>query len=697
MLRLFFIFVIWFAAFNPALATDKKSITLDVSSAKLVSSHSSVAKGQNFQIGFHLRPIDGWHSYWINPGDSGAPPILDWTVPDGVIVSEGRFEAPERLPSGGLMTYGYARPTTIVYDVSLPENYNKSSVTFSVSGEWLVCDKECIPQFGDLSLTLPVGESTLVLDSFELSDFYANQPEASWWDSNILDMGNTVDLSLAMTIEESADFTDAYFFPHQEGVIVYTDRPAVTIFDDGLLLTFQRPGAEIVPKTVSGVLELTQKNGEKLFFNIHPVLSDWTTERGPAELDTDFALTPQSGPQMSIPQALVFAFLGGLILNLMPCVFPVLSLKAFAFMQAGSMEKRERRMEGWSYTAGILFSFLVIGVLLLVLRQSSDILWGFQLQDPRFVAVMVIILVIMTLSLAGIFHISTGLEGAGQSLTTKDGPVGAFFTGMLATLVATPCTAPLMAPAIGFAFSQSSLIMLIILLTLGFGLAFPFLLLSYSETLAAKMPRPGPWMEKVKQGLAFPMLMTALWLASVYANQTGDTLLLLLVATVIAFLIWLREQLTGRLLRTVILLLTLGLAAAFIATPGVIVKKSAVETSAEAESTLYTPERVKALQQEGKPVFVYFTADWCITCKVNERVALKRDETQAMFGQHNITVLVSDETAGLSAHTQAILTQYGRAGIPLYLYYPMDGSEARLLPSVITINILKDYIVGKGI
>lgn len=669
-------------------------ITLDVSKAQLISQSTQIAKGDQVSLAFTIKPKDGWHSYWVNPGDSGAAPIFKWSKPDAIKIAEPKFQAPIKINTSGIVTYGFKGQSTIMFDVTIPADYSDNQLDISLDAEWLICEEECIPQFGTFNLSLPVTDSrvenkehTSVFD-----DFSANAVEPSWWNSKISYNQVSATLQLYMDPSEMTDIVSAQYFPYTMDVLNYSAEQTIAKMDDGLYISFEHSNEQL-PEKAAGVLSLTNKDGETSHYELIPTIESTVPTAGKS---TDqIAVAPVTFP---IWQALIFAFFGGLLLNLMPCVFPVLSLKAFAFVSTGGMTRRERLIEGWAYTAGILASFAVIVLALIILRSGGQALgWGFQLQSPGFVGFMVVMLVLVAMSLGGIFNFQTGFEGAGQGLAQKSGPQGAFFTGVLATLVATPCTVPLMAPAIGFALTQSDPILFMTLMSLGFGLASPFLLLAYSDWLASKMPRPGAWMDTVKQALAFPMILTAFWLTSVYAEQTGGFLTLLALVTVVAFFVWLREKLSSRLLQIIALGLVLAITAYITFGPKETVQTTAQSAASASASGAFTPEKVQKLQAEGKPVFVYFTADWCITCKVNEKLALKRDETQEMFKKHGITLLKSDETAKFSDATLKILKKHGRAGIPLYLYYPSDGSGERLLPSVITVDILKEWIEGKGV
>ncbi|WP_045858103.1 protein-disulfide reductase DsbD family protein [Teredinibacter purpureus] len=395
-----------------------------------------------------------------------------------------------------------------------------------------------------------------------------------------------------------------------------------------------------------------------------------------------------------LPAILLGALLGGLILNLMPCVFPVLSLKALSFASSGH-SGHQQRQHGWAYTVGVVGSFIVAAATILVAREAGEMLgWGFQLQHPVFVAALIYLFLVMGLNLFGMFELGTQFMGAGQSLTTGGGVRASFFTGVLAAVVASPCTAPFMATALGVALTQSVPVALLIFATLGFGMALPFLALSYSPKLANYLPQPGAWMDILKQVLAFPLLATAIWLLWVLGHQVGSSgiALILSSALLICFALWLTRFSPGstayKLLLRVLIVASLFTAAQ--TTWGV---RHLQATQTTAHSTQWTPFSLAGLEQlraEGKPVFVNFTADWCITCKVNERVAFHSDTFFNAAQQQNITLMKADWT-NPNDEIATALKRYNRSGIPLYLMFPAKiGSEPAILPQFLTPSILND-------
>lgn len=654
------------------------------SEAALHSEVAAVEAGDTIWLAFRVTPREGWHTYWKNPGDSGASIILDWSLTSGRVAGDAQFAAPHRVPYGPLMNYGFEGVQTLL----IPVEASQGGISGTLEAEWLVCEVECVPQIGTFDVAVPEGAT--IPDPAGTDVFSAARlalPEPSFWSARLELGAETSVLTLFMDSSELAGLQAAYFFPEEEGVLGYANDQAMSVSEEGLVLTFTRPSGAPDVDNPNGVIEFTLNDGSTEYFALEPSLKLLT----PAEPPTTGAPTTSSVPALPIWQALLFALVGGLILNLMPCVFPVLSLKAFAFVSANYKTAANRQKEGWAYTLGIWVSFMVIVAALLAIRAGGTAIgWGFQLQEPLFVAAMAALMVIVALSLSGMFNIQFGVEGTGQSLAAREGTTGAFFKGVLAALVATPCTAPFMAPAIGFALTQPVLIVLLIFTFLALGLALPFLLLSYSPALARMMPRPGAWMETVKQGLAFPMYLTAAWLIYVFDRGVGPvgTLILLAAIVGIVFAIWLWQQGTGAIVR--------GFATLFVGLSlyGVLSEpwiEPEQQLGAQVREAAYSEKALAEAVGGDTPVLAYFTADWCITCKVNERVALFTDATQAALKARDVLVMKGDWT-NRDAEIARLLASHGRAGVPLYLYFPAGSTEPLVLPEILGPNSIVNVL-----
>jgi thiol:disulfide interchange protein len=640
-------------------------------------------------LAVEIEPREGWHSYWQNPGDSGAAPILDWRLPEGVRAANPLYSVPELIPVGPLANYGYHGSSVLL--VELETDANLSGKPLILEAEWLICEVECVPQFATVSLDGTVGSGDKIIDNAELfSKTRAKLPEPSYWAST-LEIGPAQSvLTVFMAPGDVQDVERAYFFAGQDGVLAYAAPQSWAWTDTGLKLSLTRESGSQAPEKANGIIVLESSDGTRSSFMLSPKVKviETPTATAPAQQISYASAMP-------LWQAALFALFGGLILNLMPCVFPVLSLKAFSFLSANYKTEANRRMEGIAYTLGIWVSFMVIVAVLIALRAGGAAIgWGFQLQEPLFVALMMVLMTFVALSLSGFFNISLGsAEGAGQGLASREGAQGAFFKGVLAALVATPCTAPLMAPAIGFALTQPLITVFIVFSLLALGLALPFLALSFIPAFARLMPRPGAWMEKMKEALAFPLYLTAAWLLYIFDRQVGAVATLLLLGGLIAsiFGIWLWKQGEGRLLRGFAILFVLGGIVFIASKPWGDLTEQAAQVAEDSEP--YSDARVAELVAEGRPVFAYFTADWCITCKVNERVVLATDDIQKAFRDGGITVLKGDWT-NRNAEIAAVLARYGRAGVPLYLYFPAGTSDAVVLPEILTKGAVTSALNG---
>lgn len=654
------------------------------SEAILYLESSTLRTGTNW-LAFHVVPREGWHTYWKNPGDSGAAPIFDWQLPEGVTAGKAQFQVPEKIPVAHLMNYGYSTASTILVSLEIDESLVGGQLSIPLAIEWLVCEVECVPQIAEWSFEFTV-DSQSAMDPVTANVFAAARaamPDYSYWSGDLRVGTASSELLLHMSDAELADVTGAYYFPEEEGIVTYAAEQTVLKSNKGLQLRLPRAQGALNPAHGNGLISFIYADGSSAAFELEPMFE---------LVEVPEAAASSSAISVALPlwQAALYAFLGGLVLNLMPCVFPVLSLKAFAFVSANYKTEANRRREGWAYTLGIWVSFMLIVLVLQFLRAGGAAIgWGFQLQEPLFIAFMTAIMVMVALSLAGMFNISFGVEGAGQQLASREGAQGAFFKGVLAALVATPCTAPLMAPAIGYALTQPLLVVITVFSLLALGLAVPFLLLSYSSKLASLMPKPGAWMETVKQVLAFPMLLTAAWLLYVFDLQAGATATLALIVSLIllVFALWVATHFTGKSAKPVAAVIALSVLVGF-ASVSSDFKATEAPTSSE---NAFSRETLAELRSAGTPVFVYFTAEWCITCKVNEQVALFRDETQQAFTDRGITVLKGDWT-NRNDEIAEVLASYGRAGVPLYLYFPAGAEDAIVLPEVLTVGSILEVL-----
>ncbi len=683
--------------------------------ADLIADKAAVRPGETVTVALRQRIKPGWHTYWTNPGDSGEPTRIDWALPEGVTAGPIQWPTPGAIPVGPLVNFGYSGDILLLSDITIPASATGSSVDLAADAKWLVCEQICVPEEAALRLSLPlVGETVSVRPSPNAAAIAAARkalPEPAPWPASFDARGTPLTLKIANAAAQVPAGATVRFFPLEWGKIDHAAPQAASVSGDDLILRLA-PGeaskaAQSAP--LGGVLSIETRGAggeiERRGFGINASPAEFAAS---AADESPLAGTgpPAQGeapPAFSLALALGFAFLGGLILNLMPCVFPVLSLKALSL--ARDAENREtRRAKALVYLAGVVTSFIAIAAVIVAIRAGGGAIgWGMQFQSPTFVLAMMALFLAMALKLSGVFTIGHSIAGLGDGLTRSEGLAGEFFTGVLATIVATPCTAPFMGAAIGYAFVQPAPTIFAVLFTLGLGFAAPIVLLSLSPALGRWLPRPGAWMETFKQLMAFPLYATAGWLLWVISVQQGsDGVMAGIVALIgVAFAAWLygrsHEEANWR-----------GIAAALIAIGaiglGVISLPEAGQrqTSASAlggesagpRAEPFTQARLAELTGQNKPVFVNLTAAWCITCKVNERVALRSDRIAEAFAASGIAYLVGDWTNG-DPEITALLRTHGRVGVPLYLLYSgAPGSAPEILPQLLTESMILNRLAA---
>lgn len=676
---------------------------------ELVAEQSSIAPGKPLTIAVVMTPQPGWHTYWQNPGDSGAATRLNWTLPAGWSASAPAYPTPGRFTVAELVSYVYDKPSRLLVTFTAPSiPQGAARVSIGLQADWLVCDDEiCVPEAAELSLTLPVGDGANdPARTMLFAEARAQLPKSAQAKAQFFQDAEMFQLELQESAAPDgltlAGAASAYFYPIEDGVLAYGKPQTIEqVSPDKWVLSTGGGYAEQKQERVSGVLTVTGEDG---------VTRGWAlaAERTPKPLRAAVTVAP-AGPQDgagSPPAAktglltlLGFALLGGLILNVMPCVFPILSLKALSLVQAGTHEAHARA-EAVAYTTGVLATFGLAGAALAWLRASGfSVGWGVHLQDPRGVAVLALVMVVIGLNLLGAFEIGGGLSGAGQSLTEKRGWAGAFWTGALAVLVASPCTVPFMGAALGATLVLPPVEGLLLFLGVGLGMALPYLLIAFVPALRRLLPRPGAWMETFRRFMAFPMFATAVWLSWVVGRQAGiDGMALVLVAALLLSLaLWLYGRGARGVLRPVAAVVSV--ACAVLAVAVMDAPKVQAETAGDAvlAAQTFTDAKLRTLLAENKPTFVYFTADWCVTCKVNEKLALNTTVVREAFARAGVTVLEGDWTRQNQEIT-AVLARYGRNGVPLYLYFPpgTDIARPQILPQVLTTQVLTGLVTASA-
>ena len=690
MIRVLLSVLLYLSLTTSALGRQTETLDTGKVTASIISSLDRVAPGGTVWVALRTELDEGWHTYWRNPGDSGEPVQLTWMLPQGVDAGPIAWPVPYPIPTGPIVNYGFEGAPLFPVELTIPETVQAGeTLTLALDFYYLVCADICIPEEGQLTLELDIGEplgDALWGPQIEAAVLKSPRRGNIAGAADVSQEGANNVLTLTFANLPEARVSEAYFFPFDQGVLGHSAAQNFQQGDTGIALVTEPEflWSNGIPETIEGVLKYSMEGA---------VRSEIVTLATHSTLD--IGQSGQAGRSMGLLAAAFGALLGGLILNLMPCVFPIISLKALSLAKSAHGDRLPARRGAWAYTLGVLFTFAVLaGVLISFKAAGAQIGWGFQLQSPKVVGVLALLLFVIGLNLLGLFEIGTRLQGVGDGLASRGGVSGSFFTGVLAVIVATPCTAPFMAGAVGYALAQPALTTLIVFLALGFGFALPFLLLGYIPGLLAKLPKPGPWMETFRQVLAFPMFAAAIWLVWVLILQAGaNGAGLLLIAMLLAgFAIWLHRR-GSTLIKGLALMTALGALVLPLTLSTGAVGGAAGVTTASLKAEAWSPERVAELRAEGRPVFVDFTAAWCVTCKVNEQLVLKTERTRDLFERTNTAFLIADWT-NRDAQIAAELERYGRAGVPLYLAYPKSHKDVigLVLPQNLSFSVLEDML-----
>lgn len=606
---------------------------------ELVSGVEAIVAGEPFAAAVRIKTDPGWHVYWKNSGDSGLPVSIHWNLPAGFQGGAIHWPVPERMEEAGLTTYGYPMGVFLIAEITPPATLTENTVTLKAQVDWLACERICVPGKADLLLNLPVGEAAFPSTwAYELAQTRSRWPQPSPWPIEAFQNGQVIGLNINVPSAERSTVTSLEFFPDRNDVIVHSVAQTLRATGRGLELSIPRSGIQTGKvDSLSGILVVRDAQGKRRAFEVAvdkvAQLVAPRHSRGPSG-----AALPPALPEVSLWLACLFAFIGGLILNLMPCVLPVLSIKVLSLIEHGG-ERKKALLSGLVYTLGVLVSFwLLAGVLIVLKALGQQIGWGFQFQSPVFLIVMCLILFVFALNLWGLFEISVFFPKAAAHINQRYGYSKAFFSGVLAVVLATPCTAPFMGTAIGFALTQSALVNLLIFTFLGLGLAFPFFSLSAFPQALKFVPKPGPWMKTFKKVLALLLVATILWLVWVLSYVVDTRIPAQQARTDEPAINWLD----------------------------------------------YSPELMQKLAQEGKPVFLDFTAKWCINCQINERVALSNREVADKFREIGVVAVKADWTRFDARITRA-LAELGKNSIPVYVIYYGEGHKGKkVLPEIIT-------------
>lgn len=697
---LFFITLYALTTAASAQESPKNTVSTEQIQAELVAhAPDGVDPGKTVWVGLQLRHQPDWHTYWKNSGDSGLATRLSWTLPVGVLAGDIAWPLPVKIPIGNLANYGYENTVLLPVPLTITPDFKPSLVNpelaIKLQASWLVCKLECVPQDGEFVLRIPVKGSTAIHGAAFDAALKA-QPQALKEAGSIAIEGQTLKVSVA-GLPVGLQGKNLDFFPETPEIIETAARWKQSwqgeVWTAEVPLSPHRSASpELMPLVLAGKM-----GNERLGFITQAKVSGIWPAMVPLSLSGAATSSPPISVSSNLPvslwMAMLGALLGGMILNLMPCVFPVLAIKVVGFARHGSNQRRQR-VGGLAYSAGVVLSFVALGALMLVLRSAGEQLgWGFQLQSPAVVAALAVLFTVIGLNLAGLFEFGQFVPGRVAMLEAKNPSVNAFLSGILAVVIASPCTAPFMGVSLGLALALPAAQALTIFAALGLGMALPYLAASWSPALARKLPRPGVWMATFRHAMAFPMFATVVWLVWVLGQQSGingaAALLALLLS--LALVIWaLGLQGRSRMVMATVSLAALAFLAGSIGQNVIKPLESNNATDSTALWQPWAPGKVDQVLATGAPVFVDFTAAWCVTCQYNKSTTLANKEVLADFATRQVTLLRADWTRRDAAIT-AELAQLGRNGVPVYVLY-QTGRAPVVLSEILSVSEVRSAL-----
>ena len=671
--------------------------------AELLADTKALVPGKPFTVGLLLRMAPGWHTYWKFSGDAGLPTEMKWKLPPGWKIGEIQWPIPlKTIDPGDIETYGYQDEILLMQEITPPLKLDVSSVQLAAEANWLVCEKICIPGSATLRLDLPVASSSEPANADVFARYRRLVPQ-DWPGPNVATaswsrVGSELRLKIISEMLAKSPPFDFFPLPEQDTIV---GHPAVQSRNNNEIV-FRIP-LESAPKNLSSIAGLVvfaqQPNGEHR--------AAWQIARASAAVQTGSSalLSARPAAARGIFTFLLFGFLGGMILNLMPCVLPVISLKIFGFIQQAGQSRQKIFRSGIAFTLGIFAWFIALAVLLIALKGAGrDVTWGgFQFTNPYFVLALSVIVLVFALNLFGVFEIWLPQSVTRSLLSTSERKdyLGSFLQGVFATVLATPCTAPFLGTALGFAFTQSAVIILAMFIAIAAGMSTPYLLLSVQPAWLRLVPRPGPWMIHVKQFMGFLLLATLLFLLYILGAQRGldGAMWASCFLLVVSIACWMKGAFvsptaTGTkrtIVRVLMLILVLGSGVYLIGDKFQSAKIASADSRLPGNWQAFTPERLQAELGQGHTVFVDFTAAWCLTCKFNEANVLEAQDVKDAFQRHGIVKLKADWTNGDPAITK-LLRQFGRPGVPLYVLYPANNEEPIVFPELLTKSMLLDKL-----
>lgn len=677
----------------PAAATPVHTPHLD---AELVAEVRSIEAGRPLTLALRLQHEPHWHTYWQNPGDSGMATSIRWDLPERFRAGPLHWPAPARLPIPPLANFGYEREILLLTDIETPAALSPGSrATIAAEAEWLVCKEICVPGSARFRLSLPVSTGAAEPDPHwgpVIARARAELPRPlTGWSAKVNQSGGSIAIALRRVDAAIPQIQRMTFFPFEDGVIQNAAEQTLIRVGDGYVLRVAAADG-LGPRTTLGGLLVAEPG--------------WGGGM-PAAAEIDL---PAAGPSpagspviaLTLAVALLSAFAGGMILNLMPCVFPIVSIKVLGFLERSHGDRRRLRLHGLAFGLGVVVCFWALGLALLALRSAgTELGWGYQLQSPLVVSGLALLFFLLALNLSGVFEVGSVLQRLAGGGRVREGYGGSFLAGLLACVVATPCTAPFMGAALGYGLVQPAGTAMLVFTALAVGMACPYVLLSFLPSLVRRLPRPGPWTQTLKQLLAFPLYLTVVWLAWVLGEQRGLSavthLLVALVLTGAGAWTWgqFGSAASRSGSRTAWAIATLALMVGGVGIAWQPNPPGAVDYAVQTGWVPYTEAALDRARSDGHWVFVDFTAAWCVTCQVNKRLVLNTDAVTSRFAETHVTLMRADWTSR-DARIGEALRRLGRSGVPAYALYPPGGAPPRLLPEILTRDIVLQALDAVG-
>lgn len=695
-----FLALIWVAIAGSASAQSNR-VDTEYSSSIAIPEKTALVPGETIWIAFAQELAEGWHVYWKNPGDSGLPLEFNWVLPDGLSAGDIVYPTPEHFPIGPLANFGHHGSPVFLAPISISENMTLGeTVELTLQASWLICEEICVPEDGSFSFSLPVAASAedLTAGADAVARARLVTPVPFTGTATFAASNDALILSLDQTLEAGGE---AFFFPEAEGLIEHAAAQKVAIVDGRTTITMT-PGFSYDPGELETIKGIVGTTASKAIAGFELTATEDPNVAGASGIAAAPIAPVESAGGGNVPLLLAAAFFGGILLNIMPCVFPIIFVKAASLMHSAQSERGVIRRHGILYTVGVVATFAAIGGLLLLLRASGEQLgWGFHLQSPVIVALSAYVLFLVGLNLAGVFEIGESLMGAGGGLADKGGDIGAFFTGMLAVVVAAPCIGPLLSAPMGAAVFLPPFWGMMIFVLMALGLAAPYLLLSFVPALGRMLPKPGAWMKIFKQFLSFPVFAAAAYFLWVLAQQSGGTGLAtaLIGAVFLAFAAWLFGLSKGDGRSSLFVRAGAAVAAVIAIAPITQIKIAAPVTAQAGEAKhgalqaiAYSETMLETYRAEGRSVFIDFTAAWCVTCQFNKATIFSKASIAKAFEEKDVVVMVADWTLRDPEITKA-LEAFGANGVPLYVYYG-SAQAPQVLSLPLTEKAVMDVVTG---